>query len=420
MLSLAFVAFALCIGGAIDISRRMTVKSETMAYGRVWTGAILSEYDRHLIEDYRILAYRGLDCEITGKLKRYSDYSLEGGLGADISGIDSSLYGMELSDPENFRQALINSELSSSVSALIGGNMRRKRLSDEDTRFGKRIIRNRAVINSLPSKGDSSSINAESMGEALKGKKGISDILGSAGDGAIELAYMYQYFGSHNESVGDRKTLLRNEWEYILCGKLDDDANYKSVMRKLFAIRNALNLAYLYKDTGKRELLITAAELITPGPAAALTQVVLAEAWAALEAKEDLDALEEGKRIPIMKNDATWRTDIKNVLGSDEVAGKLDDEAMKNLGENYDEIAGSDAGKGGSGSIKDGLTYEEYLLAMITMVSSNTRTLRMMDLVSINMRYRYYEDFNMDEYHIGTRFSIMANGRQYDFAEKYE
>ena len=418
MLSLAFLAFALCMAGAIDISRRLAVKSEVNSYGRVWTGAVLSEYDRHLVEDYRILAYRGLDCEIASKLKDYADFSMKGLMNAKISGIDTNLYGMELTDPDNFRMSLKNSELSSSISALLGSGVRHSRPASEDELFGRRVIRNKAVLNSLPSRGDSSSVNLDGFEDTAEDKSEVTDFLGSLGDSALEMAYIYQYFGSHNECTGDKPTLLRNEWEYIICGKADDARNYKSVKNKLFVMRNALNLTYLYKDSGKRELIITVSELITPGPAAAATQAIIAEAWAAIEAAEDIRTLDKNGRVPIMKSDDTWKTDIRSVLKSDDVTGKLDDEAKELLNENIDQISDDQKGKGES--ISNGLRYEEYLLILLSMTGSNTRILRIMDLISINMRYRYYEDFNMSEYHTGVGFSIKANGRQYDFEENYE
>ena len=48
-LAIAFLAFAFCIAGGIGISRKLTVMSTCESYGRVWTRAILSEYDLHLL-----------------------------------------------------------------------------------------------------------------------------------------------------------------------------------------------------------------------------------------------------------------------------------------------------------------------------------------------------------------------------------
>ena len=70
--------------------------------------------------------------------------------------------------------------------------------------------------------------------------------------------------------------------------------------------------------------------------------------------------------------------------------------------------------------IKEGLNYDEYLMVMILAMNENTRLLRVMDLVTVNMKYRYYKDFNMMEYYTGTRFTIDANGRTYVFEDSYK
>jgi hypothetical protein len=61
MLAIMFVGFAICIAGAIGVCRQIVVNSECETFGRVWTKAILSEYDVHLLEDYSLMAYFGND-----------------------------------------------------------------------------------------------------------------------------------------------------------------------------------------------------------------------------------------------------------------------------------------------------------------------------------------------------------------------
>ena len=40
-----------------------------------------------------------------------------------------------------------------------------------------------------------------------------------------------------------------------------------------------------------------------------------------------------------------------------------------------------------------GQNYEEYLLLMMLTTPKDLRTRRIMDLIQINMKYRYYDDF---------------------------
>ena len=67
-----------------------------------------------------------------------------------------------------------------------------------------------------------------------------------------------------------------------------------------------------------------------------------------------------------------------------------------------------------------GLNYDEYLLIMICALNDNVRLLRIMDLIQINMKYRYYADFNMMEYYTGVRFTIEANGKSHEFEDAYK
>ena len=82
--AMIFVAFAICVTSALGICRELTIKSECEAFGRVWTKAILSEYDLPLMEDYGIMAYFGNDREISDKVEYYMDYSTADRLGIDI------------------------------------------------------------------------------------------------------------------------------------------------------------------------------------------------------------------------------------------------------------------------------------------------------------------------------------------------
>jgi hypothetical protein len=211
-----------------------------------------------------------------------------------------------------------------------------------------------------------------------------------------------------------------NEWEYIIKGSNDDEVNYRACRRRLFLARNALNLVALYEDEVKVEAIIAAAEAITPGPLGLATQVLIAEAWAALETEEDLDDLYNDRRVPVIKTPDQWKTSLRSVISSKELEKELDDEQKEALSEKKDEI--SEIGKGirTVTQFKDGLNYDEYLMIMILAMNENTRLLRIMDLVQINMKYRYYRDFNLMEYYIGTRFTIDEGIKSHVFEEAYK
>ena len=151
-----------------------------------------------------------------------------------------------------------------------------------------------------------------------------------------------------------------------------------------------------------------------------MTQLLIAEAWAALETEQDMKDLLDNKRVPILKSEAEWQTGLGAVLDSDKVRKELDDESKELLNEKREELNGLGGIADKVSDLKEGLNYDEHLMIMILAMDERVRLLRIMDLVQINMKFRYYRDFNMMEYYVGTRFSIDANGRSYEFDDEYK
>ena len=181
-----------------------------------------------------------------------------------------------------------------------------------------------------------------------------------------------------------------------------------------------MNLISIYSDPEKTKLIISVSESITPGPLGLVTQAIIAEAWAALETEEDLEDLYKDKRVPILKTADQWKTGLGAVLDSSELKGKLDDESKELLEEKKDELSVLTGSVDTVSQFKYGLNYDEYLMIMIMSLNENVRLLRIMDLVQINMKYRYYKDFNLMEYYTGTRFTLEVNGKDHEFEDAYK
>ena len=422
MLAIIFTGFALCIAGAIGVSRRLVVSSECEAFGRLWSKSVLSEYDVHLLDDFSIMAYFGNDSEVSSKLDSYLDYSLRGRLDAHIQGANADLTGYELGDPANFREALRLSSGGMAVSELILGRGRTYRGLDTGEGYDEegRVIRDPVVLDTLPSHGTGGSVSGETLAEQARqagSESGISAMLSNAG---AEILLLGKCFDNHVTTPDDKDHLLVNEWEYVIKGSPDDEANYRAVRRRLFIARNVLNLAALYKDPVKVEAVITIAEMITPGPLGTLTQVLIAEAWAALETESDLEELYHDRRVPVLKGPDEWKTDITTLLGSKLLRSKLDDGSKELLEEGRGELSGLSGDIHTVAQFSEGLNYDEYLMLMILSLNDSVRLLRIMDLVQIDMKYRYYADFNMMEYYTGVRFTIEANGKSHEFEDSYK
>ena len=427
-----FVTFAICVAGSIDICRKITVKSECETFGRMWTKAVLSEYDQPLLQDYGIMAYFGNDSEVSDKLEYYLDYSAADRLNIDIGGANADLTGYELGDPENFLDAIKKGLTAKVIGDAASGAGRKERsevigkedIGSEDSSGGEsgsgRVIRNKVVLSTLPSGGVGNHFSTDMLINKAKSLGSSGGVRTAIADAGSEVLFMGKYFDNAVTYASDKDSFFRNEWEYIIKGSPDDDENLRKVKRDLFLMRNALNLLSLYKDPKKVQLIIEVAESITPGPLGLLTQFIIAEAWAALETKYDMKELLDNKRVPVLKSPGEWQTGLGTVLDSDEVKEKLDEESKELLNEKRDEINTLSGISDRLSDLKDGLNYDEHLMIMILAMDERIRLLRIMDLVQINMKFRYYRDFNMMEYYVGTRFTIDANGRSYDFEDSYQ
>ena len=423
-LAMAFVTFAVCIAGSIGVSRRLTVMSECQAFGRVWTKAILSEYDRHLLEDYCLMAYWGNEAEVNRKIDSYLDYSAAGKLNIRIGSTASDLTGYELGDPANFSKALKKGFAASVAESMFSGGGRKARQVDPDTGQDEpsegRSIGNTVVLDTLPSGGIKGTVSGDSLTErarSLRDEEGVRNAVASAG---IEAAFMWKYFSSCVTVADNKPHYLNNELEYVIRGSPDDEVNYAACRKRIFIMRNALNLASLYKDSSKVELIAAAAELITPGPLGAATQLLIAETWAALETEEDLKTLYSNGRVPVIKTSDQWQTDLSSVLDSSKVKKGLDEESRQYLSENREEISSLPGIDKAAEVLTEGLSYDEHLMIMIMCLNRNIRLLRLMDIVQINMKFRYYRDFNLLEYYTGVRYAITADGRNYVFEDSYK
>lgn len=433
-LAMAFVTFAICIAASIGIARRLTVMSECQTFGRIWTKAVLSEYDRHLLEDYKLLAYWGNEIEVNRKIDAYMDYSASGKLGIRIGASASDLAGYELGDPENFSRALNKGFAGSAAGTILSGGRHARSQTgindadDQDTggsatgngdTYG-RTIGNPVVLDTLPSGGIRNSVSSDSLIEKARSVGDEDGIRSAAAGAGIEMAFMWMYFDSCVTAADDKPHYLKNELEYVIKGSPDDKTNYEACRKRIFLMRNVLNLAALHKDPAKLELITSVSQLITPGPLGAATQLLLTEAWAALETEKDLEVLYDNGRVPVIKNADQWMTDLDSVLGSSEVRKKLDDDSRELLDENRDEIKGLKGISTAGDMLTEGLSYDDHLLLMILCMNRNTRLLRIMDIVQINMKFRYYRDFNLMEYYTGVRFALTADGRSYVFEDSYK
>lgn len=420
LFAMVFVALMMCLTLMIGVIRALVVKSECESFGKIWCRAVLSEYDRHLFDDYKIMAYYGNEAEVCKKIDSYLKYSANNKLDSSIKETTSELAGLELGIPDNFRVAVEKGFALSGKDAFSNRTRTKRTEKKTSEEYESRKILNEVVLDTLPSCGVDSSLSITSISKKIKEDGFVNSMMQLIKDTGIETLYLKNYFGNAVTSGTGKDGYFKNEWEYVINGKCDDDSNYKTCRNYLLLIRNAMNLAYLYKDPEKKELILTISECLSPGATGLLTQAAISELWAALETSKDLDRLYDGDEVPFMKTRDSWETDLSSLLENKDFKKLLDEEGEKLLSENKENLENEEGAKGSTHNLSDGQTYDDYLLSFILLMNKDTVMLRIMDLIQINMKYRYYEDFNMMEYYVGTRFAINANSKAYEFEDRYK
>lgn len=380
------------IGAVIHRSIEDVVYSSTENLGRLWGNSIIAEYDRELKERYGFTGYYGNIQSVKEKLELYSDYSFKGKGYIKVGDIECELDEFKLAEPGQIQDQIKHILLS-------GWTPEKDKISDDEDKDKEvheesrnRYISAPWILDALPSN---------------RTKRANSGGYISIG-GALEIEYIFLAFKDYVDKRELAKTYFDNEVEYIITGKPDDEKAKKGVYFKLLFERNVSNLIYLYSCSEKRQAAFAAAELLTPGPAAVLTQGLILESWALFEARNDIELLYAGEKVPLIKGDANWAIELDNVI-------------KKEFETDNREL---DTDKRTQKYIKperiEGLTYSEYLRTLLLTVPEEVRILRIMDLIQINMKYTYCDYFLWEDYYTGLKFSIVVNGRKHEFEEMYK
>ncbi|MCM1537335.1 MAG: DUF5702 domain-containing protein [bacterium] len=169
---------------------------------------------------------------------------------------------------------------------------------------------------------------------------------------------------------------LQYELEYILAGKSSDIENLRWVAGRLILLREAANAAYLYSDSTK----VSEADVMAWGLAIVslkpdlqpLIKNSILLAWAYAESVSDVRRLFSGERVPLLKSRETWHLSLEHML-----------DYVTHLGE--------------TGEEQEGLDYEAYLRLLLLLEQTDTKTMRCMDVIEMNMRkLEGSESFRMD------------------------
>lgn len=191
----------------------------------------------------------------------------------------------------------------------------------------------------------------------------------------LVIDYMEDFFSNYfSEKQGH---FLSYEMEYVVCGKDSDWENLEGVLKRLILMREASNVAYLLQDREKMALaegLAGIAGLVAgenPGVIKVL-QIGIIGAWAYMESILDVRTLMAGGKIPLLKKEREWTTELTNLLA---VFNKEEKAKV----------------------CEKGLNYVDYLKQILFSINNQKLAYRMMEVMEMGLRQvNEYENCRMD------------------------
>ena len=360
--------------------------------------SVMGEYSRELLNDYGIMAFYGRPAYIESKINKYAESSF-----SKHPRIKKARYSVDTS-----RHTLVNKRLFEAVAlkrlkleimkGVISGKIEKdfndKGLFKKDS--SKRVLKHRGIISSLPSRqtgiADRSIFTVISeLKDELSEKGSLKAFFKGKAEQSLFDYYLLNRFDSAVHTKLKHKTFFKNELEYILAGNLSDEDNERSIKRTLICLRTAINSVEILidpKKMGKVKLLASE----TGGSAA---PAVIA-AWALAEAKNDIEILYHGGKIPWYKGELYWATSLKKIKDFDPKKGYIN-----------------------TGSEK-GANYNMYLAMLLMLSNQTTKVYRAMDLIHINMKGNYCSEFDIKYCNRGYTLDTVVMNNRYRYELNYD
>lgn len=187
--------------------------------------------------------------------------------------------------------------------------------------------------------------------------------------------YLLSRFGNLLEPAEDK--VLAYELEYILAGKGTDRENLAAAAGELLLMRTGMNLIYLLGSEEKQAEAEALATLLVGFTGMhgiiKVTQLLILTVWAQAEGIADVRALFAGNRVPMTKDDMSWKLSLSGLMSLN----------SSNLPFETGEA--------------EGLTYKDYLRLLLVKEERSTRNGRTMDLIEGFVKKEYDEGFSLGE-----------------------
>ena len=395
-----FIAVLIAVQAFISAALHLALGGAVSSLGSLWGRNVLAEYDLFLLERYGLFAFWGYDALVEEKLALYAGYSFDDKDYIELEELRAELDAYGLCTGENLKEQIEEAVLFAAEPKAYG----------TAREGGQRSLKAGWIRQGLPSCGKTSRFYLTELVNRIKEGLSLASLTGHA---AVD-AYIMDFFKHENGSRDLGDTYFSCEVEYIISGELSDEKAAQDVKSKMRNVRNLLNLFYLYTCAEKRQAVMALAQALTPGPAALITQAVMMETWAYLEAENDIDILYSGKTVPLLKKDCHWALSLENVFGS--LSGQAAAAAAGADGEN------ENAGRKNpyiAPKVMEGEDQEDYLRLLLAGLPEETKLLRIADLIQINAKYLYCDSFLLAEYYTGLNYTIRVNGYEESFSETY-
>ncbi len=375
-LSLILSVMVSLIGAMMECTSISLAKSMNQADLVLAMESVFAEYHPQLLEDYDIFAKEGSDLST---ISRRLGYYGAGDLQHEIVRMEllSDRKGQEF-----YRQAIESmggtvKELDITIENPYEEeqNTVKEQIEELEEEAGQDIPELNALGSSfvlplvLPKENmlSSRSIDCSTLpsGRSLQcGEGSVSEVEKTISGKLLFGTYLTEHFLSYIKQ--DDTNPLSYETEYLLAGKESDEENLEWVAKKLLSIRIGINYAYLLTDETK----LAETEVVAAGLCAILmmpeaTEIVkhaLLFAWSYGESIVDLRSLYQGKKVPLTKSQETWRLQLSNLIQN-----------------------GVNEGTAVEGDGESGITYEDYLRALLVATDTDTLCMRGLDLLELNL-----------------------------------
>ena len=389
--TMLFLALIMAMWAIINAAGEIAIASSINSFGHVWSKSILGEYDIELKNRYGLLAFYDNEYSVETKLKKYMDYSLDSKPYIDYETPKCSLDEYNLSNTSTLLGQIEIVSLEETSPVI-------KHYEDSSNVEG-RYISNPCIIECLPSYNKADKLYVVSLANKIKSGASITSLM----DNASIDKYIFNFFKDYMNMRDLGKTYFNCEVEYIITGEYSDLKLKESAGSKIELLRNVLNLFYLYNCQEKRDVALALATAVTPGAMALITQGVILETWAYAEAKNDMKILYDNKAVSLLKKDCNWALALENVFA-------IEGEDLVTKEEQKEYVAPQNI---------EGESYSNYLKILLCGITKETKLLRIMDLIQINMKYIYCDFFLIKDYNCGLKYNVVVNGHNYVFEDTY-